>query len=146
MNERELSKPALLNKSLPKSEEVKQQQAVLLLMDQWPKVEPTPDFKKRFFAKINEQRRLEQALPTYSFKKWYTWSWPELFMPASAFAAMLIVATSFLVWSPYDHKNNTVEMVAEVDLLENKELLTDIEILSDLDLILDIDPSELKNS
>ncbi len=124
----------------------KQEKAVWELTGRWKSVDPTPDFKTRFMSKINEPARPVQ--PEQHFKKWFSWDWDwrEIFIPASAFAAMLIVVGSFLVWSPYENQNHTVEIASAIDLLENKELLTDMDLLSDLDLLMIIDPAELKNS
>lgn len=122
----------------------KQEQAVWELMGKWVEVTPTPDFKKRLMSKINEQVQPVWPRPSY-WKKWLSWSWPEIFVPASAFAAMLIVAVSFSLWSPYQPPKHAMEM-ATVDLLENKELLTDMELFSNLDLLIEINPTELKTS
>ncbi len=111
------------------------QQAVWEIVGKWKDVAPTPDFKKRFMSKIDEPR------PSY-WKKWFVWDWPEIFIPASAFAAMLVVVISFLVWPPYKKPDHTLEMVASFDLLENKELLIDMELLSDLDVMMAIDETD----
>lgn len=125
--------------------EEKQQQAVWELTGQWQEVSPTPDFKKRFMSKV-------EAKPHAYWRQWFAWDWREIFIPASALAAMLIVVVSFLVWTPYQqgvvpsNQNHLVELASAVDLLENKELLTDIDLFSDLDVLMAIDPFELKSS
>lgn len=126
--------------------EAKQEQAVWELVGKWQEADITPDFKKRFMSKIKETAQPMQTASVRPRMKWFSWDWPEIFVPASAFAAMLIVVVSFFVWTPYENKNNAIEMASTFDLLENKALLTDLDLLSDLDLLMVIDPEELKIS
>ncbi|MBI3359191.1 MAG: hypothetical protein HY037_06410 [Nitrospirae bacterium] len=131
--------------------EEKKQQGVWELVGKWQEVNPTPDFKKRFWSRINEPALLVRSWGVRALKASLSglhieWSWPEIFIPASAFAAILVVVVSFLIWSPYENQNQVVDIMAWVDLVENKELLTEMELLADLDLIMEIDPSALKTS
>ena len=119
------------------------QQAMLRLVEKWQDINPTPDFKARFWSKINSPAQPDRIEPK---KRWaWSWSWPEIFMPASAFAAVFVVVVSFLVWAPDKPDTRVTSFSGHIptDLLENKELLTDMEFLSDLDLLMEIEESEI---
>jgi hypothetical protein len=131
-----------------KAKNIKKTEALLGV---WKAVEPSPDFKKKFWLKVKEEKYV------YSWKELFSWRWPDIFVPASALAAILIVITSLLMWEPpqpegkhqqvlVENAAKSGEMVAFVDLLEDQEMLMEAEMISDLDFLLAIDLSSLKKS
>ena len=121
------------------------------LLGAWKSVEPSPDFKKKFWSKVKENQQ------TLSWKERFSWSGLDLFAPASVFAAILIVVTSFLIRAPFqpqeqyqavlsEKQAKSAEIVAWVDLLENQEMLMDTDLLLEMDLLLDINSSNLEKS
>jgi predicted membrane metal-binding protein len=117
--------------------EEEKKQALLQFVGKWQEIDPTPDFKARFWSKINNAPQPEWM----EHQKWWSWSWPQIFVPASAFVAIFVVVLSFLVWAPYQKDARVASFSGSIptELLDNKDLLTDMELLSDLDLLMEIE-------